>query len=169
MNKIHPTADISETAIIGEDTYIWHQCQIRENTVIGNGCSLGKNVYIDHDTQIGDKCKIQNNASIYYKAILEEGVFVGPNVVLTNDLLPRAIKADGSPRGMDDVSVTTTTLKRGCSIGAGSVILPGVTIGEFAMVGAGSVVTKDIPPFTLYFGNPAKFIRKIDEKGEAVS
>ncbi len=105
MIRIHPTADVSPRALIGEGTSIWHQCQVREGAHIGEQCIVGKNVYVDFDVQIGNRVKIQNNCSVYHGATLEDGVFLGPHVVLTNDLFPRAINPDGSLKGNDDWEV----------------------------------------------------------------
>lgn len=163
--QIHETADVSKSASIGKNTKIWHQAQIRENSTIGENCILAKNVYIDHDVKIGNNVKIQNNSSIYHGSEISDGVFVGPHVCLTNDLNPRSINEDGSIKSDSDWEVKKTLIKTGASIGACSVILPGVTIGEFAMVGAGSVVTKDVPDFSLVYGNPAEVKGKVDKKG----
>lgn len=161
----HSSAEVSDKAQIGLDTKIWHLCQIRENTKIGNNCIFGKNVYVDFDVVIGDKVKVQNNSSLFHGAVIEDGVFIGPHVVLTNDKNPRAINADGSIKSDDDWEVGKILIKKGASIGARSVILPNVTIGEFAMIGAGSVVTKDVPDFGLVYGNPARLHGYVDEKG----
>ena len=156
MIRIHPTADVSPKAFIGEGTAIWHQCQVREGVHIGEACILGKNVYVDFDVQIGSRTKIQNNCSVYHGATIEEGVFLGPHVILTNDLYPRAINPDGTLKGADDWDVSPIRICYGAAIGARSVVLPGVTIGRFAMVGAGSVVTRDVPPYGLVVGSPAR-------------
>lgn len=153
---IHETADVSEEAKIGKNVKIWHQCHIRENAVIGNNCILSKNVYIDHDVKIGSNCKIQNNVSIYFDSTIEDGVFIGPHVCLTNDKTPRAITKEGKLKQSCNWEANKILIKKGASVGAGSVVLPGITIGEFAMVGAGSVVTKDVPSHVLVYGNPAK-------------
>jgi len=153
---IHETADVSEEAKIGENVKIWHQCQVREKVVIGNNCILSKNVYIDHDVKIGSNCKIQNNSSIYFDTIIEDGVFIGPHVCLTNDKTPRAITKEGKLKQSCNWEANKILIKKGASVGAGSVVLPGITIGEFAMIGAGSVVTKDVPNYGLVYGNPAK-------------
>ncbi|MEM3433520.1 MAG: acyltransferase, partial [Candidatus Methanomethyliaceae archaeon] len=119
-------------------------------------CILGKGVYIDVGVTIGNNVKIQNYVSVYHGVIIEDGVFIGPHVCFTNDLLPRAINPDGSLKTGNDWTVTGTLVRRGASIGANSTIRCGVTIGEWAMVGAGSVVTQDVPPYGLVYGNPAR-------------
>ncbi len=158
MVRIHSTAEVSPKAQVGEGTSIWHHCQVREGARIGRECILGKNVYVDFDVSIGDRVKIQNNCSVYHGATLEDGVFLGPHVVITNDLYPRAINPDGTLKGNDDWEVGLVRICYGASIGARSVILPGVTVGRFAMVGAGAVVTRDVPPQGLVVGAPARLI-----------
>ncbi|MGZ3610250.1 MAG: acyltransferase [Ktedonobacteraceae bacterium] len=153
---IHPTAEVSATAQIGAGTRIWGQVHVREHAKIGETCNIGKGVYIDRHVQIGSNTKIQNHASLFEGLTLEDGVFIGPHVCFTNDLLPRAITPDGKLKSADDWIITPTLVKYGASIGAGSIIVCGITIGEFALIGAGSVVTRDIPPHTLAFGNPAR-------------
>lgn len=153
---IHPTASVSNETEIGEGTRVWNQAQIRENTRIGKNCIIGKDVYIDFDVEIGDNVKIQNGALLYHGVILESGVFVGPGVIFTNDKRPRAINPDGSLKGNDDWEVGQSRICYGSSIGAGAVILPNVTIGSFALVAAGAVVTRDVPDHALVVGNPAR-------------
>jgi UDP-2-acetamido-3-amino-2,3-dideoxy-glucuronate N-acetyltransferase len=152
----HPTADVSPEATVGPGTRIWHQTQVREGVRLGANCIVGKGAYIDFDVSIGDNVKIQNGVYVYHGVIVEDGVFLGPGVILTNDKLPWAINPDGSLKSDTDWEVSPTLIWRGASIGAGAVILPGVTVGEFAMVGAGSVVTRDVPAHGLVYGNPAR-------------
>jgi len=154
--RIHVTAEVSEKASIGDGTSIWHQCQIREGVKIGENCILGRGVYVDAGVSIGNNVKIQNYVSVYHGVTLADGVFVGPHVCFTNDMRPRAINPDGSLKAADDWVLSLTLVKRGAALGANSTIRCGVTIGEWAMVGSGSVVTRDVPDYGLVAGNPAK-------------
>ncbi len=154
--RIHSTAEVSETARIGDGTSIWHQCQVREGARIGKNCILGRGVYVDAGVFIGDHVKIQNYVSIYHGVTIEDGVFIGPHVCFTNDLRPRAINPDGSLKAGDDWVLSLTQVKRGASLGANSTIRCGVTIGVWSMVGAGSVVTRSVPDYGLVVGNPAR-------------
>ena len=165
---IHNTAEVSDKAKIGNGSKIWNLAQVREDVVIGNNCIIGKNVYIDFGVSVGNNCKIQNNSSLYHGTTIEDGVFVGPHVLLINDKLPRAINADGSIKGNDDWLVGEIVIKYGASIGAGAIILPGVTVGKFALVGSGAVVTKNVPDFGLVYGNPAKLVGLVDESGKLI-
>lgn len=166
---IHKTAEIGKKTIIGFGTKIWHYTHIRENVSIGLNCIIGKNVYIDFETIIGNNCKIQNNCSIYNKTIIEDGVFIGPNVVITNDKTPRAIDQLGKLKTSSDWETGTVIIEYGASIGAGSILLPNIKIGKFAMVGAGSVVSHNVPNYTLVYGNPAKVHGKVDKSGKKIS
>jgi acetyltransferase-like isoleucine patch superfamily enzyme len=145
---IHPTA-IVESEAIGDGTKIWHFAHVRQGSKIGSNCNIGKSVYIDIDAEIGDNVKIQNFVSVYKGVTIEDDVFVGPSATFTNDLYPRAFIWDES-------HVSATRICRGASIGANATIVCGITVGEYAMIGAGSVVAKDVPPFALMIGNPAK-------------
>lgn len=156
--RIHPTAEVAESAQIGAGTAIWHQCQIRPDTQIGRNCNFGKGVYVDFGVHIGDNVKVQNYVSIYHGVEIEDGVFIGPHVCFTNDNLPRAINPDGTLKTADDWVLGRVLVKRGAALGANSTILPKVIIGEWAMVGSGSVVTKDVPAYGLVAGNPARLI-----------
>jgi len=176
--RIHPTADVSPEAQIGEGTSIWHHAQVREGARIGRDCILGKGVYVDAGVAIGDNVKVQNYVSIYHGVIIEDGVFCGPHCVFTNDKRPRAVNPDGSLKAADDWEVVQTRVRRGASIGANAVIVCGVTIGEWAMVGAGSVVSRDVPDHGLVWGNPARLrgfvcacghgLEKVEEAGDRV-
>lgn len=154
----HPTAEVSPSANIGTGTAIWNQAQVRENASVGCNVVVSKNVYIDTGVSIGNNCKLQNNVSVYDGVTLEDGVFVGPHVCFTNDRYPRAITAEGELKSSEDWEITPTLVCRGASIGAHCVVLPGVTIGAFAMVGAGSVVTVNVPSHTLVVGSPATVV-----------
>ena len=152
----HPTADVSARATIGNGTRIWQHCQVREGAVIGSNCILSKAAYVDSDVHIGSNVKIQNGISIYHGVTLEDGVFCGPHCVFTNDRQPRAINPDGTLKSADDWIVSETLVKTGAAIGAHATIVCGVTIGCWAMIGAGAVVTHDVPDFGLVYGNPAR-------------
>lgn len=154
--RIHVSAEVSEKANIGDGTSIWHHCQVREGARLGRDCNLGKGVYIDAGVCIGDNVKIQNYVSVYHGVTIEDGVFVGPHVCFTNDLRPRAINPDGSLKVADDWILSETFIKRGAALGANSTIRCGVVIGEWAMVGSGSVITRNIPAYGLVMGNPAR-------------
>jgi len=145
---IHESAYV-EDAEIGEGTNIWHFVHVRKGAKIGKNCNIGKDVFIDMNVEIGDNCKIQNFASLYQGLTVGNDVFIGPHVCFTNDLYPRALI-------WSDERVVKTIIRDGASIGANSTIVAGVTIGTYAMVGAGSVVTKDVPDHALVFGNPAR-------------
>lgn len=156
MIYIHSTAEIGKNVKIGANTKIWNLAQIREGAVIGKNCIISKNVYIDHHIKVGDNVKIQNNASIYFKTIIENGVFVGPNVIFTNDKIPRAVNPSG--RLKDNWENGKIIVKEGASIGANSTIMTNITIGKWAMIGAGSIVNKSIPDYGLVVGSPARII-----------
>ena len=153
---IHPTAEVSPEARIGEGTRIWHQAQVREGVVIGDNCIVGKGVYIDFDVNVGSNVKIQNGAMLYHGLTVEDGVFIGPQACMTNDEYPRAITPDGQLKGNDDWTVGPIVIRYGASIGACSVILPNVMVGRFALVAAGAVVTRSVPDHGLVVGVPAR-------------
>jgi UDP-2-acetamido-3-amino-2,3-dideoxy-glucuronate N-acetyltransferase len=160
---------VSPTAQIGEGTSIWNQAQVRENAVLGERCVISKGVYIDFGVSIGDNVKIQNNVSVYHGVSIESGVFVGPHVCFTNDMFPRAVNADMSLKAADDWVLGETLVRAGAAIGANSTIVCGITIGRWAMIGAGSVVTKDVPDYALVVGNPARIIGYVTPKGRRVA
>lgn len=164
--RIHPTADVSPEARLGDGTMIWHQAQVREGAYLGRHCIVGKGVYVDAGVKIGDNVKIQNYVSIYQGVVIEDGVFCGPHCVFTNDKRPRAINKDGSLKAADDWEVTPTLVCQGAAIGANATILCGVTIGRWAMVAAGSVVTRDVPDYGLVLGSPARLCGFVCPCGE---
>ncbi len=154
--RIHPTAEVSPQAEIGAGSSVWHQAQVREGVRLGRGCIVGKGVYIDFGVQIGDNVKIQNYVSVYHGVEIQDGVFVGPHVCFTNDKQPRAVNPDGSLKAADDWVLSETLVQEGAAIGANSTIVCGTRIGRWAMVGAGSVVARDVPDYGLVWGNPAQ-------------
>ncbi len=147
---IHETAEVSESAVVGCGTKIWNQAQIRNNAALGENCVISKNAYIDEYVKIGNRVKVQNNVNVYHGVIIEDDVFLGPSMTFTNDMYPRSYNTEWK--------IVETIVKRGASIGANAVVRCGVSIGEYAMVGAGSVVTKDVPAYALMVGNPARQI-----------
>ncbi|MDR1292985.1 MAG: acetyltransferase [Clostridiales Family XIII bacterium] len=154
---IHGSAHVSDDALIGEGTKVWVNAQIREHARIGKDCVVGKDAYVDHGVEIGDNVKIQNGVSVFSGVTLEDDVFVGPNAAFTNDHNPRAKNADWE--------ITPTLIRRGASLGANCTIVCGHNVGEHAMVGAGSVVTKDVAPYDLVAGNPALRIGRVCKCG----
>ena len=155
----HGSAVIDEGAVIGDGTKIWHFCHVMTGSVIGGKCVLGQNVAVGPDVTIGNGCKIQNNVSIYKGVTIEDDVFCGPSAVFTNVLTPRAFverKDEFLP----------TLVKRGASIGANATIVCGVVIGEYALIGAGAVVTTDVPPYALVVGTPARFLGWVSRRGD---
>ncbi len=159
---VHESSYIDENVIIGIGTKIWHFCHVQSGASIGENCSLGQNVNISNNVMIGNGVRIQNNVSVYEGVELEDYVFCGPSCVFTNDLTPRVEYPKGS------AGYKKTVVKRGASIGANATIVCGHTIGEYAMIAAGAVVTKDVPPYTLVAGVPAKAIGKVDEQGNRI-
>ncbi len=154
--RIHATAEVAESAQIGAGTAIWNFVQIREGARIGADCIVGNGAFIDLDVVIGDRCKIQNSVSVFRGFSLENGVFLGPGVMLLNDKDPRAITPEGSLKKDADWIVSRGLVMEGAAVGGGSVILPGITLGRYCLVGAGSVVTRDVPDHGLVYGNPAR-------------
>lgn len=163
--NIHETADVAESARVPESARIWHLSQVREHAVLGENCIIGRGAYIGEGIVVGDNCKVQNYALVYEPALLEDGVFIGPAVVLTNDQFPRAINEDGSQKSPSDWDAVGVTIRKGASVGARSVCVAPVEIGEWALVGAGSVVVKDVPRFALVVGSPAKRIGWVGKEG----
>lgn len=155
---VHPSADVEEGVVIGAGTRVWHLCHLRRDAHIGAGCVLGRGVFVDAAVHIGNHVKIQNYVSVFHGVTIEDGVFVGPHVCFTNDLRPRAINPDMSLKAADDWVLSETHVHQGASVGANATILCGTIIGKWAMIGAGSVVTRHVPDYALVVGNPARQI-----------
>ncbi len=166
--RVHSSSFVADSAQIGDGTQIWLHCQIRENVKIGTGCIFGKGVYVDSDVTIGNNVKIQNNVSVFAGVEIEDGVFVGPHVCFTNDKVPRAVNPDMSIKAADDWHITKTLVKAGAALGANATIVCGVTIGRWAMVASGSVVTKNVPDHALVMGNPARIFAWVCACGKRV-
>ena len=156
--RVHPTAELETDVVVGAGTAIWHRAQIRRGAQIGAECVVGRDAFIDEGVRIGDRVKIQNAALVYHGVTLEDGVFIGPNAILTNDRYPRSITAEGELARMDDWVVSPIRVHEGASIGAGAIVVAGNDVGRFATVGAGAVVTHDVPAHALVAGNPARRI-----------
>lgn len=157
----HESSYVDEGAEIGEGTKIWHFCHVMSGAKIGKNCSLGQNVNVGGKAIIGDGVKIQNNVSVYDNVVLEDDVFCGPSCVFTNVINPRAFVERKH-------EYKQTVIKRGASIGANATVVCGVTVGEYALIGAGSVVTKDVPAYALVYGSPARVWGKVDKEGNIV-
>lgn len=162
---VAPGADVAESAVIGDGSKIWHLAQVREAARLGENCIVGRGAYIGTGVEMGDNCKVQNYALVYEPAKLGHGVFIGPAVVLTNDTYPRAVAPDGSLKSADDWTAVGVTIHDGASIGARAVCIAPVTIGRWATVAAGAVVTRDVPDFALVAGSPARRIRWVGRAG----
>jgi acetyltransferase-like isoleucine patch superfamily enzyme len=163
--RVVATADVDERATIGAGSSVWHLAQIREDAVLGKNCVIGRGAYVGAGVRIGDNCKIQNYALVYEPAVLEDGVFVGPAVVLTNDTFPRSVNPDGTLKSGADWEPVGVTLREGCSVGARAVCVAPVTVGRWATVAAGAVVTRDVPDFALVAGVPALRVKWVGRAG----
>jgi acetyltransferase-like isoleucine patch superfamily enzyme len=158
---VHPLAVVEDGAQIGDGTRIWHFAHVRTRAKIGENCNIGKDVYVDADVTIGNRVKIQNGVSVYHGVTIQDDVFCGPHMTFTNDMYPRAF----SPTW----EVVKTMVKKGASIGAHATIICDTILGEYCMVGSGAVVTKDVPPYALVVGNPAKVIGFVCKCGQPMT
>ena len=163
--RIAPEADVHASAVLGEGTSVWHHAAVREHAVLGRSCIVGRGAYLGPGVRVGDNVKIQNYALVYEPATLGDGAFVGPGVVFTNDLNPRSVTPDGTLKTADDWEAVGVTVLEGGSVGARAVCVAPVTIGRWAMVAAGAVVTRDVPDFALVVGVPARQVGWVGRAG----
>lgn len=163
---IDPSASVEAGAVLGAGTKVWSNVQIRTGATVGRNCVFGRNSFVDVDVTVGDNVKVQNNASLYEGVDVENGAFIGPHVVFTNDKIPRAINPDGTLKSPDDWLLGRTLVETGAALGANTVVVTGVTIGRWSMVGSGSVVTKSVPAHALVLGNPARVVGWVSAGGE---
>lgn len=162
---VHPTVDLDDNVSLGDDSKVWHYAQIRSGAVLGDGCIIGRGAYIGTSVRLGKNCKVQNYALVYEPASLGDGVFIGPAAVLTNDQFPRSVSPDMDLKGGDDWEAVGVTINDGASIGARAVCVAPVTIGRWATIAAGAVVTRDVPDFALMVGVPARRVGWVGKQG----
>lgn len=163
------SADVAIDTKVGTGSMVWHLAQVRSDAVVGQECVIGRGAYVGAGVRIGDRCKVQNYALLYEPAVLEDGVFIGPGVVFTNDLYPRAVDSDGRPKRAGDWEPVGVKVCEGASVGARAVCVAPLIIGRWAMVAAGAVVTTDVPDFALVAGAPARRIRWVGRAGEPLN
>ncbi len=166
MNYIDKTALVENDVCMGSNVQIWSNSKIRSGARFGENVIVGQGVYIGPGVAIGSNIKIQNLAQIYEPAVLHDRCFIGPGVILTNDLRPRSTTEHGKLKNEDDWLKSGVTVKEGASIGAGAICIAPISIGEYSLIGSGSVVTKDVPPYALVVGNPGKIIGWVNKYGE---
>jgi UDP-2-acetamido-3-amino-2,3-dideoxy-glucuronate N-acetyltransferase len=154
--RVHASAELEADVSVGARSSVWNRAVLRSGARLGAECVVGRDAFIDEGVQIGDRVKIQNGALVYHGVTVGNGVFIGPGAILTNDRFPRAVTPTGELARGDDWTVSPIELRDGCSIGAGAVVVAGTIVGRFATVGAGAVVTRDVPDFALVAGNPAR-------------
>jgi len=167
--EIQETADVDCSATLGPGTRVWHLAQVRENARLGSGCIVGRGAYVGPGVVIGDHVKLQNYALVYEPARLEDGVFIGPAAVLTNDLYPRSVDVTGKLKRTADWHARGVLVRSGASLGARVVVVAGCVIGQWALVAAGAVVTRDVPDFALVVGVPARRIGWVGRAGERLT
>ncbi|MFB9376712.1 acyltransferase [Kineococcus gynurae] len=163
--RVEASADVAADVRMGPGSRVWHLAQVREGAVLGEGCVVGRGAYVGIGVQVGARCKIQNYALVYEPARLADGVFVGPAAVLTNDHRPRAVAPDLSAKSAADWEPVGVDLREGASVGANATCVAPVVVGRWAMVAAGSVVTRDVPDFALVAGNPARRLGWVGRSG----
>lgn len=166
---IHASADVHASAKLGPGVKIWNLAQVREGAVLGENTTVGKSAFIDMQVTVGANCKIQNDVNVYFGAVVEDGVFLGPRCLLLNDHRPRAVNPDGSRKSATDWRCEGVTIREGAAIGGGAILNPGVTIGRWAMVGSGAVVTRDVPDYALVLGTPARIVGWVAPSGERMT
>jgi len=165
LGVIHPGAQVDSQAVVQEGAVIWNNSHVRDKAFVGENSIIGEFVYVDTNVVVGSNCKVQNGSYLYSPAILEDGVFIGPGVILTNDRFPRAIQVDGTLKGQNDWQEVGVVVRTGASIGAGAICVAPIEVGEWSLIAAGSVVTKNVPRFALVSGNPAKFVKWVGRSG----
>lgn len=169
MSSVEDSAEVSERARLGFGCKVWGLAHVREGAQLGADCIIGRGVYIGPGVVLGDNCKVQNGAMVYEPSVIESGVFIGPGVILTNDHFPRSLTVEGRLKRPHDWSPVGVTIRQGASIGAGAICVAPVTIGEWAMVGAGSTVTKDVAPYAMVVGSPARRVGWVGRSGKPLS